>query len=139
MSKIDNPDMTTKDLLVAMAEGNPGAITVMIAVLEQAEAIDPKSALKGFGAILSLDSLKIYGPRIWQLYKDVCQESILNLLAVLRAYQLGQLAGTSEQAINKAIDNHGSGLPKMETILAAVRKELPDFGVMPEEGSNEHT
>jgi len=87
--------------------------------------IDPDSALEGFGVLLDLDEHGIYGSRIWMLYKDVCFESVPSMVAVLRAYQLGQLAGCTDEAIDDAID--GKGDLDMDAIMGAVQKELPKF------------
>jgi hypothetical protein len=36
-----------------------------------------------------LDSLGIYGPNVWVIFKDVCEQNHARMLAVLRATQLG--------------------------------------------------
>jgi hypothetical protein len=38
-----------------------------------------------------LDSLGIYGPNVWVIFKDVCEQNHARMLAVLRATQLGML------------------------------------------------
>jgi hypothetical protein len=35
-----------------------------------------------------LDSLGIYGPNVWVIFKDVCEQNHARMLAVLRATQL---------------------------------------------------
>jgi len=45
------------------------------AIPKHCESIDPDSNFGGLGPLLLLDTLSIYGPRIWQLYKDVCARS----------------------------------------------------------------
>jgi hypothetical protein len=115
-----------KTAIIKLAEGNPGALTVMLSILEKSEAIDPDAALGPMAHIFGLDTLGIYGPRIWMLYKDVCKQDLVNMLAVLRAVQLGKL---SESVMNHAIDNYGEGLDLPET-LKIVQTELPDFGKM---------
>jgi hypothetical protein len=72
---------------------------------------------------LFLDDKGIYGSRIWMFYKDVCGESLVNMLAVMRACQLGHL---SEARSNYAIDHYGNGID-MPTILKFVYSELPNF------------
>jgi hypothetical protein len=39
-----------------------------------------------------LDSLGIYGPNVWVIFKDVCEQNHARMLAVLRATQLGMLS-----------------------------------------------
>lgn len=111
------------DILLKMSEGNPGALSVCMQLLEKGGQIDPDSALGGLGPIMTLDTLNIYGSRIWMLYKDVCGESLSKMVAVIRGSQLGYV--TSVQ-IQHAIENYGDGI-NVEEICAAVAKRLPRF------------
>ena len=61
-------NMTVHDIVMLMAEGNPGAITVMLQLLGDAE--------EGFHLLLHLDDMNIRGPQIWVGYKDHCKEDI---------------------------------------------------------------
>lgn len=68
MSKIVLED-TTQSAIIKMAEGNPGALTAMIGLLQ----LDHKDAPGGgLVAILHLDDEGIYGSRIWMGFKDYC-------------------------------------------------------------------
>lgn len=117
---------TPKTAIIKLAEGNPGALLVMLSILEKGEAIDPDSAFGGMGAIFGLDTSGIYGPRIHVLYKEVCKRNLTYMLAVLRAVQLGKL---SERDMNNAIDNPKDGLRlDLLDILETVQEQLPDFG-----------
>ena len=122
MTKIKLTD-TTADALYKISEGNPGALTVCVELLTKAPQIDPE-ALGGLGYLLDLDSLKLYGSRIWCLYKDVCGEDLTKTCAVLRAWQLGYLA---KAEIDHAIDNRGDGIDAV-IVLATVQADLPAFG-----------
>lgn len=62
-------EMSMMDCMLAMAEGNPGAIRVLTELVTGAEKIDPDSALGPLGLLFSLDNLDCYGPRIWMFYK----------------------------------------------------------------------
>ena len=96
-------------------------------ILQQGPTIDTDAGpMGGFGSILQMDSLGIYGSRIWCLYKDVCGESIPKAIAMLRAYQMGQLAGVTKEALLHGIDNRGAGL-NVDAAVAAVQKALPGF------------
>ena len=119
-------DMTMKDIVMAMSDGNPGAINVLMGVMLHGERIDPNSFAGRITPIFDMDSQRIYGPRIWMLFKDVCGESLEKMLAVLRACQLGGLAGCTQEAIGHAIDNSGEGIDA-DAALAAVQKRLPRF------------
>lgn len=119
-------DMDIPEVVMALSEGNPGAATVCMMVMKEGRAIDPQAALRGLHVLCDFDEFGIYGPRIWMFYKDVCGQDLAKMLAVLRAHQLGQLAGATEQAINHAIDNRGDGLD-LDAIMAAVMERLPKF------------
>jgi len=114
---------TTFTAVFKLAEGNPGATRVCAEILALTPTIDPDSALGGLGALLSLDSLGIYGSRIWMLYKDMCHECIYNTVAVLRAHQLGII---SAKTLHHAIDNRGDGVSTLNT-FAQVQAQLPRF------------
>ena len=51
------------------------------------------------------------------------------MLAVLRAYQVGALAGVTREALNHAIDNRGAGID-LDAALVAVMEVLPNFQVI---------
>ena len=82
-----------------LAQGNFGAMNVLSRIGVEATAL--------------LETYRIYGCRIWMLYKDVCREDIANTQAVLRATQLGIV---SEQQLNTAIDNRGAVLDVPATV-----------------------
>ena len=133
MSRIKLTD-TMVDVVTTMSEGNPGALNVCMQLIRDSERIDPDAAMGGLGWMLSLDTHEIYGSHIWLFYKDICGESIQNMIAVMRADQLGQLAGVTRAAIKDAIrwtaDGRRDYCPPFDfdTIIAAVRERLPRFG-----------
>ena len=108
---------------IKMSDGNPGALTVVARIIKEGGDIDPDGFMGGFGAVLGLDTHRIYGARIWMLYKDVCGEDLRVTLAILRSVQLGFL---SESALNHAIDNYGDGID-VPTFVAKVENRLPNF------------
>jgi len=120
--RIELTDSIT-DVISKMSDGNPGAITVCIRLLNETEKVDPDSALRGLGAILSLDTFNIHGSRIWMLFKDVCKEDIVKTIAILRACQLGFL---KVALLNHAIDNYGNGID-IESLHKQVKARLPNF------------
>ncbi len=119
-------EMTIQELIFAMSGGNPGAITVCLGLLENGEKIDPDAFPGGLSSILALDTLGIYDSRIWMLYKDVCGEHLGKMIAVLRAHQLGQLAGVTVDVLNHAIDNRGDGID-IDEVVTAVTNRLTNF------------
>jgi hypothetical protein len=120
-------EMNAVEMIIVLSEGNPGAVTVMSRLFQEAPSIDPQAALGGYGYLFDLDALSIYGPRIWMLYKDVCKEDLLSMVALLRANQLGFL---NESSLNNAIDNYGQGIDLPE-ILKRVEEELEEFNKGP--------
>ncbi len=60
------------------------------------------------------------------LWSDVCGRDIGKMIAVLRAHQLGELAGVDAKALNHAINNRGAGVD-LGVVLEAVRGRLPNF------------
>ena len=111
------------DMLLKLSEGNPGALSVCMQVLEKGSKIDLDSA-SPIITLLTFDDLGIYGSRIWMLYKDVCHEDLTNMLGVLRGHQLGYV---TEWQLNHAIDHRGNGLD-VESVLSQVKEFLPNFG-----------
>lgn len=114
---------TAMSAAMKMSDGNPGALTVLARMFKEGAEIDPDDAMGAIGNMLSLDTLGIYGPRIWMLYKDVCGEDLRVTCAILRANQLGFLR---ESDLNRAIDNYGEGID-VPDLVAKVENRLPNF------------
>jgi hypothetical protein len=121
--RINDLNMTVMDMILAVAGGNPGAITVCLDLYKNSAAIDPDAALGGLANILGLDSSGIYEHRIWMLYKDVCQQNLVNMVGVLRANQLGYL---TQKDLDKAID--GEAKIDVADLIRQVKEFLPAFG-----------
>jgi hypothetical protein len=94
--RIDS-EMTVVQTVSALAEGNPGALSVCVDILK----------LGSVAPLLLIDSFGIYGSKIWMLYKDVCGQSVSGVIALLQAVQLGEL---SEDTLHHAIENYGAGI-----------------------------
>jgi hypothetical protein len=118
---------TVMSACIKMSDGNPGAISVMASMVRDGEKIDPDSFMGGFCNVLELDTLGIYGPRIWMLYKDVCGQDLRVTCAILRANQLGFL---SENKLQHAIDNYGEGID-VPALVSQVEERLPKFQKAP--------
>lgn len=123
MTRINDLNMSLLDIMVALADGNPGAVSAMMEMVKAAEKTDPDSALGPF-VILSLDTHEIYGPDIWVLFKDICGQSPVRMLAVLRAVQLGI---TSESEIKAAIRDWRLPDGRVDWLQAKVQEQLPRF------------
>lgn len=84
-------EMSLMDMMIALAEGNPGAITALIELVKSEPIVDPDNIWKGMGCLMSLDTLGIYGPGIWVLYNDACDRNARKVHVLLRAWGLGFL------------------------------------------------
>ena len=122
-------DDTIFDVARKLSEGNPGALQVLMSMLDRGATIDPDDFMGGMGALVHLDSFGIYGPRIWMLYKDVCGGKLADTIGLVRACQLGFV---SREVLAHAIDHRGAGLD-VAAALRQVRERLPRFGVEPRE------
>lgn len=120
-----NFDMTILDIITAMSEGNPGAVTTIVGLFDKNKQVDPDSFLGPFTSITQLDSLGIYGSNTWCLYKDVCGESLVHLMALLRANQLGLVS--VRDIISAIHDPRGECSIDVEHIYNQVKERLPNF------------
>lgn len=114
---------TLTTAIVKLAEGNPGAAVALMEMGAKVSVIDPMNAFGNLSPLLSCDTERIYGPRIWMLFKDVCGHDAVKALGLMRGVQLGII---SSATLSYAIDNNGDGLD-VDDVLAKVRKELPSF------------
>ena len=71
----------SKMTLLRMAEGNPGALTCMIEMINSYE-----SALED---IEYLERLEIYGSKIYMLWNDCCGRDIAKLRKTLKYFKSG--------------------------------------------------
>ena len=52
------------DMLVKMADGNPGAVGALMDIMAKHDEIDPQAVMGGTGAVMMLDTWGIYGTDI---------------------------------------------------------------------------
>lgn len=88
MSKIKLED-TTMDVIKKMSDGNPGAIGVVMQIINKGAEIDPQDFMGGMGAVLMLDTCEVYGTDIYVLFNDKCDSDIRKTIMIIRAVQLG--------------------------------------------------
>ena len=115
---------TFMDVVQKMSEGNPGAISVLCLLHKFGAEIDPKDFLGGYGAILALDTLDVYGSKIWCFYADVCKRNLPEMVALMRAVQLGYL---SDGTLNAAIQAGHLDPVVYNDMLTRVKEYLPEF------------
>lgn len=130
-----------KDMIIKMAEGNVGALTVCLKLFTESPKIDTLDWAGGCGLLLFLDDLGIYGSSIWVLYKNVCGENLEMMLALGRAWQLEFL---SEDDLHKAIEigqecKQFFSQDQLNELLAKVKAKLGDGWVSPTAANNDTT
>lgn len=115
---------TTFDMIFKMSGGNPGAVTVLAAILKEGDAIDPDAAMAGFMTILTMDTFQVYDEKIWVLYKYVCNQELGNFMGLIRATQLGFISVAELQGF---IKDEKITIGRRNELLAKVRETLPGF------------
>ncbi len=75
-------DMSIEEMLVTMSEGNPGALTFMIQMLNS----DPMAFLD----ILLFDSMGIYGSKIYMVWNDCCNRDMRKFKETIQAFREGK-------------------------------------------------
>ena len=68
---------TIAESIYKISEGNPGALRVIIEMLKATKKDGPIYLLK-------LDSMHIYGSRIWVGYKDICNYNIEKYIKLIK-------------------------------------------------------
>ena len=86
-------EMSIKEAIIAMSEGNPGALTCMMEMMDS----NPMALLD----ILYFDSLGIYGSKIYMLWNDCCDRDMNKLNETLRYFREGDI---SEEEIHANLD-----------------------------------
>lgn len=116
MARIQLTD-TGMDIVVKMCDGNPGAMTVLIELMQK----------KDFPSILSLDSHEIYGTDIYVLWNDICNRNLDHLRAVLMASHMGFIDRSVVTDACSRQDYSGKAMIPVEELYERVVSEMPDF------------
>lgn len=127
MSKLRLSD-SILEIFTKMANGNPGAATVLAGLFKESPKIDPDAAMPEIMNIFALDDLGIYGSDIWILFKDSCCQNIEYLALLLRAFQLGFVDGDEVVAASKDRPRSCNYAFDFPALLAKVKERLPAFG-----------
>lgn len=114
-------DITPGDLLVHLAQGNPGASFVCRELLRLGVQVDPDGDTT-FGCLLALDNLEIRGSNIYKLWQDICKENTAHVIALLRAEHFGLLP---VEEIRRALE--GKAYLNAGLFVEEVKKRLPNF------------
>lgn len=130
MSKVRIKNLDSiPQIIDIMCGNNTPSKKVCYELMEIGAKVDPDDIFEGLSNLLQLDTLNIWDEKIGLLWSDVCNKNASYMIAILRAYQLGQLAGATEKAIKHAIDHKGEGID-IEAVVKAVQKRLPNFKPM---------
>ena len=76
-------DMSMQDMLITMCEGNPGALTCMMQMIQT----DP---MTGMMDILLFDSMGIYGSKIYMVWNDCCGRDMGKFRETIQAFRDGK-------------------------------------------------
>ncbi len=102
-----NGNMNLMESVLAVSNGNPGAITSCMMLANNAAKIDPDNVFGAFSALTDFDEVGIYGSKIYDLYTGVCYSSPVNLFALFRHRQLG--LGTTVEDIHRFANARDNG------------------------------
>lgn len=125
MSKL-TLNMSIAKLLAEMSEGNPGALTALVELIDDNET-DTDNFMKEVGSVLMLDELGIYGTAIYVLYNDICERDIVKVQAITRACQLGLISSNRVKDACSRQDYSGKEIINPKEVYNAVCDMLPNF------------
>lgn len=124
--RLTNLNMTITECAKVLSGNFQNSYGICLDLLREGSKVDPDDIFQGFSNLLQLDTMGIWDEQIYTLYKDVCKSNVSKVIALLRAYQLGQLAGATEEAIKYAIAHRGEGID-IDAVVKAVKNRLPAF------------
>lgn len=113
--------------MVKMSDGNPGAATCLMELVEVNHDIDPQTAFGFMSTMISLDTHGIYGTEIYVLWKDLCEENYARMVAVMRAVQLGIIPAEKVKDAVSRQDRSGRNVIDVMFLCREVKKKLEEF------------
>lgn len=106
----------TLEVVEKMVEGNPGAITVIMKILDRKH--DPMSMM----VVLMLDDMNIRGPQIWVGYKDFCGQDIEVFVKKIKARDQGMVDAINAECYQP--DSEHDGYKEKAVVAGASFDEL---------------
>ena len=88
MSKLQLTDSTI-EILDKMSEGNPGAISILTTLLFKETAQEMVDSVMHI--ILPLDTLGVYGSKLYMLWTDACDKNEDKVKKVIELWRTGKL------------------------------------------------
>lgn len=101
----------TMDVIVKMAEGNPGAVVSIMNILQKN---DWHGEVPGVLVLMHLDDIGIYGSHLYVLVNDCCNNDLNELDKVMRNYQFGIIS--KEFIQEKAMSGRGTPFTDLHSI-----------------------
>ena len=127
MTRINGTD-DTASMLSKMSDGNPGALSALMNMMECGREVDPNDFMGGMSPILGLDTLGIYGTDIYILWSDQCHKDTREFLMLLRANQFGFVSDERIKAVaGDQMNRIRFTQEEMDDFNTKVCKELPNF------------
>jgi hypothetical protein len=120
--------MEVKDVALALFEGNPGVLKMIADLMEVNPICDPDDFAGIFGLFFFLDSHGFYGYKIWILRKDVCGNSLLNVLTLLRCCQMGIIGYDTASEEVLRVEQGQRTILNFKDLLQRLQTRLPAFG-----------
>ena len=118
---------TTMDIVVKMSDGNPGAMNVLVSLLDpENTSIDPDNIMGALGPILHLDSFGIYGTDIYVLYSDICNQNIAKFIAVIRSAPIGLFSRDILKDACHRQDYSGRNMVPVDELYKKLKELLPE-------------
>ena len=115
-----------QEILIKMCDGNPGALTAMMEIMQKGASIDSDAA-SPVSSILLLDSCGIYGTDIYVLWSDICNRNTVHMMAILRATQLGLFDRSTLKDACSRQDYSGKEMVPITELCEKVLIRLPSF------------
>ena len=128
VSEKTKPDMAVQKAIWEMGGTDFHALWACTELLRYGRGVDPDAFGNRVTIFYVLDDLNIRGERMYKLWR-FCRHNASVMLAVLRAYEMGQLAGVNQRTLNYAIDNDGAGID-LDAVVKAVKSRLLNFNLL---------
>lgn len=88
MSKLQLTD-STMEILDKMSEGNPGALSILTTLLFKETAEELVDSVMHI--ILPLDTLGVYGSKLYMLWTDACDKNTDKVKKVIELWRIGKI------------------------------------------------
>jgi hypothetical protein len=92
---------TFEQFMMKMSEGNPGALTVLMQIVDRDPAL-------GMLQILNLDDMNMRGCQIWVGYKDHCGEDIDRFIEAMKSRDPQMVEVVNRECPDWVAKTHGA-------------------------------